>query len=133
MEYFAAIRQAIRRDHKCVALHARTVTIKDILAGAPWEGNVEIYDLVGHARARRCYAWGVLEERESETWDITTVLELPPVSSPADAVTMALAEENAKISDAQAKNVPPRLKLSFPGLLWPALPSRLTVPVHRRI
>jgi hypothetical protein len=55
-----------------------------------WEGNVEVFDLTGHAKAKRCYAWAYDVEDGSRT---LAVLELPPVISPITAVQAAIAAE----------------------------------------
>ncbi|HZP60377.1 MAG TPA: hypothetical protein VFB27_08630 [Opitutaceae bacterium] len=91
MDYFAAIRLAIRRDHKCIALHSQTVPVKVVIDGkVRWEGNVEVYDLIGHLAAKRCYAWGVPTET-GEEWEITTALAVPPATPPEGIVKAALA------------------------------------------
>ena len=48
-----------------------------------WEGEVLVFELVGHPNAKRCYAWEVDGE-------VTAVLEMPPVKSARDAVRAAL-------------------------------------------
>ena len=40
-----------------------------------WEGDVEVFDLIGHPKAKRCYAWAYDVETGSRT---LAVLELPP-------------------------------------------------------
>jgi len=49
---------------------------------------VEVFDLVGHTKAQRCYAWAYDVETGSRT---VAVLELPPVISPITAVRAAIA------------------------------------------
>jgi hypothetical protein len=53
-----------------------------------WDGVVEIFDLTGHSKAKRCYAWSYLENDEPQ---YTTVLEIPPVNSAETAVKVAIA------------------------------------------
>lgn len=53
-----------------------------------WDGVVEIFDLTGHSKAKRCYAWSYLENDEPQD---TTVLEIPPVNSAETAVKVAIA------------------------------------------
>ena len=53
-----------------------------------WEGTVEVFDLVGHEKARRAYAWSYRDGDKNKT---IAVLEIPPVDSPQTAVQMAIA------------------------------------------
>jgi hypothetical protein len=53
-----------------------------------WDGVVAIFDLTGHSKAKRCYAWSYLENDEPH---YTTVLEIPPVNSAETAVKVAIA------------------------------------------
>ncbi len=56
-----------------------------------WEGRVEVFALLGHDQALRCYAWGNLDEHGR--WAVTTVLAIPPVISAESAVLAAVAAE----------------------------------------
>jgi hypothetical protein len=51
-------------------------------------GTVEVFDLIGHAKAKRCYAWSYQDGGETKS---TAVLELPPVDSPKSAIKVAIA------------------------------------------
>lgn len=59
-----------------------------------WEGDVEVFALLGHDDALRCYAWGNLDGEGR--WEVTTVLAIPPVVSAEGAVLAAIA---AKIKE----------------------------------
>src|ERR1044072_3380576 len=88
MEYLAELRSTIRRIHRCQASHSRTEAVKEIVNGqVMWEGNVEVFALLGHDHALRCYAWGYLDEQGK--WEVTTVLAIPPVISASSAVIAA--------------------------------------------
>jgi hypothetical protein len=88
MEYVAELRSTIRRLHKCEASHSRTEAVKEVVNGqVMWEGNVEVFALLGHDEALRCYAWGHLHE--DGKWEVTTVLAIPPVVSAQSAVLAA--------------------------------------------
>jgi hypothetical protein len=88
MEYVAELRSTIRRLHKCEASHTRTEAVKEVVNGqVMWEGNVEVFALLGHDQALRCYAWGHLHE--DGKWEVTTVLAIPPVVSAQSAVLAA--------------------------------------------
>jgi hypothetical protein len=97
MEYIPELSATIKRLHRCDASHTRTETVREAVGGQVlFEGNVEVFALLGHDRALRCYAWGHLDDKG--TWEVTTVLAIPPVISAATAVLAAVA---AKIKEAQ--------------------------------
>jgi len=88
MEYLGELRSTIQRLHKCEASHTRTEAVREVVNGqVMWEGNVEVFAIVGHDRALRCYAWGHLHD--DGRWEVTTVLAIPPVISAQSAVLAA--------------------------------------------
>lgn len=101
MEYLAELRTTIRRLHRCEASHSRTEAVKEVVNGkVMWEGNVEVFALLGHDEALRCYAWGHLHQ--SGKWEVTTVLAIPPVVSAQTAVIAAfVAQVKAREHDAE--------------------------------
>src|SRR5205814_1505639 len=85
MEYLAELRDTIRRVHRCDASHSRTESVKQVVNGqVMWDGKVEVFALLGHDRALRCYAWGQVTDEGK--WEVTTVLAIPPVISASTAV-----------------------------------------------
>lgn len=58
-----------------------------------WQGEVEVFDIRGHPKAKRAYAWGHVTGEEDQARNYVTVLELPPVVSPETAVKVAVASE----------------------------------------
>jgi hypothetical protein len=90
MDYIPELRATIRRLHRCDASHTRTEAVKQVIDGRIlWEGKVEVFALLGHDDALRCYAWGNLNEMGQ--WEVTTVLAIPPVVSAETAVLAAIA------------------------------------------
>jgi hypothetical protein len=80
---------AIRAMHGCEARHVESVAVREMFQNrVAWEGFVEIFDLTGHPKAKRCYAWRYLDGSQ---WRYTAVLEIPPVDSPQTAVKVAVA------------------------------------------
>lgn len=79
----------IEHIHDSLALWEATVPVREVVDDkVVWSGKVEVYVLVGHAKANRCYAWmGATPEGERR---VHVVLELPPVASAADAVRSTL-------------------------------------------
>jgi hypothetical protein len=53
-----------------------------------WQETVEVFDLIGHPKAKRAYAWQYEEGRETKT---IIALEIPPVDSAQTAVKVAIA------------------------------------------
>ncbi len=83
-KYEAALVKAFRDLHGCEAKHVETVPVIERFQGQPvWEGEVEVFDLIGHPKASRGYAWAYDKAKGSE---IVAVLELPSVISPKTAV-----------------------------------------------
>ena len=83
------LKDAIRVTHGCESLHVESVLVKEVFDGqTAWEGTVEVFDLVGHLKAKRAYAWSYRGGDETKS---VAVLEIPPVDSPQSAVRVALA------------------------------------------
>lgn len=86
------LKDVIRRLHGCEAEHAGTVVVSEEFGPEiSWEGQVEVFDLVGHARAGQCYAWRYKRDHGMDQY--VTVLRLPPVDTPAKAVQAAIVAE----------------------------------------
>jgi hypothetical protein len=54
-------------------------------------GDSEVFDLSGHPKAKWCCRWSFSEPEE-----FITILELPPVESPQDAVKVAVTHQITK-------------------------------------
>jgi len=88
-DYIRKLQEAIRAVHGCESRHVSTSPVTEYFQGElAWTGEVETFDLQGHARAQRCHAWGF---DDNGTFRTTAVLEIPPVDSPSSAVTVAIA------------------------------------------
>jgi hypothetical protein len=82
----------ITQLHECDALHTGSVPVKEVFQGqTAWEGVVEVFDLIGHPKAKRCYAWTYGEPEE-----FITVLEIPPVVDAQSAVKVGVAYQVKK-------------------------------------
>ena len=91
-EYIERLQMVIRHLHKCDAAHTGTQPIKEVFQGQTgWEGDVEVFDVTGHPRAKRAYAWGV--DEGTPQGKFTAVLEIPPVKSALDAVKVAIVAQ----------------------------------------
>jgi hypothetical protein len=83
-------RFAISQTHNCKARVLKEVIRVTVprSIGPTWEGDVHVFELAGHNKATRCYAW---PEVLSETATIIrAVLHSEKISSPAQAVRVVL-------------------------------------------
>jgi hypothetical protein len=88
--YLSELRKAIKAVHGCDAAHVETVPVKEVFRGEiAWQGDVEVFAVTGHAKAKQCFAWGVRRD-DDKGWDITAVLGIPPVVTPELAVKAAI-------------------------------------------
>ncbi len=88
------LKNAIRAAHGCESLHVESVPVKEVLDGeTAWDGTVEVFDLVGHPKANRAYAWSYRDGEETKS---IAVLRIPPVDSPQMAVKVAIAAKAKK-------------------------------------
>jgi hypothetical protein len=50
-------KRAILKDHGATASHVESVRIREVLGRIPWwDGDVEVYEITGHPKAKLCYA-----------------------------------------------------------------------------
>jgi hypothetical protein len=97
MDYIGELKKVIRQLHGCEAEHAETVPVKEVFQGQTvWEGEVEVFNIRGHPKARRCYAWAHASGEDDKGKRCVAVLELPPVNSPQTAVRAAIVDEARK-------------------------------------
>ena len=88
-----SLREAIEQMHGCKASWIKAVSVKEIFNEQPvWEGTVHVFDLKGHSKAKRAYAWSS-PVPDSPKHRSFAVLHLQPVTSPIEAVRAAIVEE----------------------------------------
>jgi hypothetical protein len=86
--------RAIRDAHGVAAHHIEAVLVREISKKrVAWEGVVDVYNIDGHPKAKRCYAWSYVQDGQIIT---VTLLEIPPVCSPQTAVKAAIAVKARK-------------------------------------
>ena len=94
-KYIQALRDAIRHTHGCESRYIETVPVKEDFKGqTAWKGDVEVFDLAGHPKARQCYAWGYRDD--SGRWQYVAVLKLPPVDSPQKAIQVYMLSQHGR-------------------------------------
>jgi hypothetical protein len=85
------LKDAIRATHGCESLHVKSVpVVEQFESKIAWQGTVEVFDLIGHPKAKRAYAWTYRDGNQDKT---IAVLALPPVDSPESAVKIAIASK----------------------------------------
>jgi len=61
------LKNAIRATHGCESLHVKSVPVTEVFEGkVAWKGKVEVFDLVGHPKAKRAYAWSYRDGDKTE-------------------------------------------------------------------
>ena len=91
MDYITGLKNAIRKLHGCEAEYLETVPVAEFFQGkAVWQGDVEVFAIRGHPKAKRAYAWTHKSEKGKRH---IAVLELPPVESAETAVRASIIAE----------------------------------------
>jgi hypothetical protein len=89
LTYLESLQNAVQQAHGCIVKHLESVPIRETFQGKTvWDGTVEVFALIDHPKTKRAYAWGYPEKGELE---IVTVLGLPPIKTPLDAVRASIA------------------------------------------
>lgn len=89
----ATLARAVEAQHGGSASLVQSVPVVEAFQGNPvWEGVVHVFDLAGHPRATRAYAWSSPIE-DSDRRRFYAVLHVPPITSPADAVRAAIVAD----------------------------------------
>lgn len=89
-----ALIEAIRNLHGCEATWVESAPVKETFQGSTvWEGIVQVFDLTGHPKASRCYAWSYVTGQSGRR-KFFTVLHEGPVDSPIKAVRAAIVAES---------------------------------------
>ena len=92
--YIAEIQAAILNLHNCESSFIETVPVVEEFQGETvWQGEVEVFDIRGHPKAKRCYAWGHSAGDDNQARRYVAVLGMPPVDSPQAAVKAAVIAE----------------------------------------
>ena len=90
-EYTSKLQIAVQQLFNCEATFSKGVPIREEVNGKiVWEGEVKVFDLIGHPKARRCYAWTHPNEKSRTV----AVLEIPPVTTALAAVKASLLAES---------------------------------------
>lgn len=87
------LKNAVESQHGGKATLTQTVPVDESFDGQPvWEGVVHVFDLSGHPKATRAYAWSAAIDGSTKR-RYYAVLGMPPINSPKDAVRAAIIAE----------------------------------------
>jgi hypothetical protein len=93
------IREVIRHLHRVEATHLESVPVKETFQGRTiWDGIVEVFQIHGHPKADKIYAWAHDADNPEHPRRHVTVLHIPPVTSPILAVRAAIVQEQRHLA-----------------------------------
>ena len=92
------LQEAIEKREGCQSKYIESVPVSEMFRDKQaWIGEVGVFELMGHRKAKRAYAWNYHERKDGKMMSETTiVLELPPVDSAQAAVKVAIAAKGRK-------------------------------------
>jgi len=97
------LKDVIHKLHGATATYVESVPVKEVFQGRTvWDGIVEVFDLYGHPKTNRVYAWTHATDDPKHPRRSVTVLHIPPVVSPQTAVQATILQEIKNASPAQA-------------------------------
>jgi len=100
--YICELREVIRRLHGVEARHVESVAVKEEWKGKTvWEGIVEVFEIRGHPKAPRVYAWTHETDDPKKPKRHVTVLHIAPVTSAVEAVRAAIVQEFRSAENAE--------------------------------
>jgi hypothetical protein len=96
-DYLARLQVAVSQLHNCGATWRESVLVREVFQGKTlWNGDVEVFDLNGHPKAKRAYGWSHPEGEGNQGERFVAVLEIPPVTSPEVAVKISIVADLKK-------------------------------------
>ena len=89
-----ALKQAVESQHGGKAVLNYVARIREMFGkDLVWTGPVHVFDLEGHPKATRAYAWSAAVDG-SDKRQFYAVLHLGGITSPAEAVRAAIVAEH---------------------------------------
>jgi hypothetical protein len=93
-DYLARLQLAVSHLHNCGAAWRESVPVHEVFHGKTvWRGEVEVFDLTGHPKAKRAYGWSHPEGDDNKGERFVAVLAIPPVESAQTAVKVAIVRD----------------------------------------
>lgn len=97
MTYLEELKEVIEKLHGVSATYIETVPVKETFEGKTmWEGQVEVFDIPDHANTNRVFAWAYDYEDADVPTQHVTVLQIPPATTPENAVRASIVSEYGK-------------------------------------
>jgi hypothetical protein len=92
MDQIERLQDAIKRLHGCDAKHLHSTPVMETFQGRiVWDGYVEVFALIGHAKAQTCYAW--IQDQGHGEERYFAVLGTPPINTAREAVRAMIVSE----------------------------------------
>jgi hypothetical protein len=96
-DYLDRLQVAVSQLHNCAATYRETVPVHEVFQGQTvWQGEVEVFNLTNHPKAKRAYAWSHIHGQQDEQERFVAVLEIPPVESAVTAVRASIMADRKK-------------------------------------
>jgi hypothetical protein len=87
------LKTAVERLHSCTASFVEDVVVIEKFGKETiWRGTVSVYDIKGHPKATRAYAWSSPIEGSTKR-RYYAVLHIPPVDAPEKAVRASIVQD----------------------------------------
>lgn len=97
-QHIERLQKAIHEQHGCESTHVESVRLQKTYRGqTAWSGTVEVFDLINHAQASRCYAWAQPKGEEDPEERVVAMLHTPPIDSPSAAVQAAIVSDSKRL------------------------------------
>jgi hypothetical protein len=94
LKHIEVLQDVIRKLHGVDSTHRESVPVKETWQGQTiWDGVVEVFDLSGHPKTHRAYAWSHDTDDPKNPKRHVTVLHIPPAISPKTAVQASILQE----------------------------------------
>lgn len=94
MNYQDEPAEVIKHLHGSDAVYVETVPVKNLFNGQTvWEGEVEVFDLTDNPNASRVFAWAYDREDPDKPTQHVTVLQIPPATTPENAVRASIVAQ----------------------------------------
>ncbi len=96
-DYLSTLKIAVAQMHECGAVWLKTEHIHETFEGKTvWNGEVEVFSLIGHPTAHRAYAWAHLDGENHEQTRYVAMLEIHPVKDATTAVQASTMADSKK-------------------------------------
>ena len=102
MSHISELQDVMRKLHGVESRDVESVAVKETFKGKTiWEWVVEVFELAGHPKAQRLYAWSHDTDDPKKPKRHITVLHLAPITSAAEAVGAAIVQESRSLEQSE--------------------------------